>query len=38
MSGMTAKEIGEQYGTGEKSAANAVYRIRRKLRRLFDRK
>ncbi len=38
MSGMTAKEIGEQFKTGEKSAANAIYRIRRKLRKLFDRK
>ena len=38
MSGMTAKEIGERFGTGEKSAANAIYRIRKKLRKLFDRK
>ena len=34
-SGRTAKEIGESIGKSEKSAAIAVYRIRKKLRRLF---
>lgn len=35
MSGMTAREIGESLGADEKSASNAIYRIRKKLRNLF---
>ena len=36
MSGRTAKQIGEVVGKDERSVANAVYRIRKKLRALLD--
>ncbi|MBQ7384283.1 MAG: sigma-70 family RNA polymerase sigma factor [Clostridia bacterium] len=34
-SGKTAKEIGALVGNGERSVANAIYRIRKKLRKLL---